>query len=176
MKKYKIIVQGYGGEVTIGSVDEDLKECLNDTEQDLSDLVQDLENGWYEIDDQYHAYGAANDFKIIVEDEQGETLYEMTYDELSDYDLEVDYVCPEIDQEQDIVMCVSYEKGTFFEGDLEIEEDFDITKLKVEIHCEVGTDQFEVGDMLNRIYYNDEEIENWGGSTDGKSFEAYKNF
>lgn len=33
-----------------------------------------------------------------------------------------------------------------------------------------------VGDMLNRIYYNDEEIENWGGSTDGKSFEAYKNF
>ena len=56
------------------------------------------------------------------------------------------------------------------------EDDFDITKLKIRIEGEVGIDEYYFGDIVSGVYYDDEEVENYGGSTDGKSFDVTKNF
>lgn len=72
-------------------------------------------------------------------------------------------------------MCVSFEKGSFFEGDVE-DDNFDIKKLKIKIDGEIGLKDYYFGDKICAIYYNGEEVENYGGGTDGKSFEVYKNF
>jgi hypothetical protein len=73
-------------------------------------------------------------------------------------------------------MCASFEKGGFFEGDIEIEDDFDITKLKINIDEEIGIEEYYFGDIVSSVYYDDEEVDNYGGSTNGKSFDVTKNF
>jgi hypothetical protein len=48
--------------------------------------------------------------------------------------------------------------------------------LRIRIDGEIGIDECYYGDMVRGVYYDDEEVDNYGGSTDGKSFEVYKNF
>ena len=44
MKKYKVTIYGYGAEVTIGSVDEEQKEILNNPDKELWEIAaNDLE-------------------------------------------------------------------------------------------------------------------------------------
>ena len=57
----------------------------------------------------------------------------------------------------------SNEKGTFFEGEIELKLPFDIQLL--ELHY----DEVDGEEIVNRVVYDGEEIDNWGGSTDGKS-------
>ena len=57
----------------------------------------------------------------------------------------------------------SNEKGTFFEGEIELRAPFDIEKL------ELYYDEVDSEELINCVYYDGEEIENYGGSTDGKS-------
>lgn len=183
MKKYKVSIYGYGAEVTIGSVTEEQKEILNNPDKELWEIASDdLEEtgGWYEIDDQYHRWGAAGNFTILIEDEEGETLYQIDSENIHQFDSDdfelVDYEEIEVDESKDLLMCASFEKGSFFEGDILTEEDFNITKLKIRIDGEVGIDEYYFGDMVAGVYYDDEEIDNYGGSTDGKSFDVTKNF
>jgi hypothetical protein len=183
MKKYNIIIQGYGAEVTIGSVDEEQKEILNNTDKELWEIAsQDLEDygSWYEIDDQYHRCGASGPFTIIVQDENGDVLYEIDSDNLHEFDTDdfelVEYEYVEIDESKDLLMCVSFEKGSFFEGEILTQGDFDITKLKINIEGEVGINEYYFGDIVSDVYYDGEEVDNYGGSTDGKSFDVTKNF
>ena len=180
--KYTISVYGYGSEVTIGSVDEDLKKILSNPDKEFIDIVlEDLEDygGWYEIDDQYHRWSAAGTFTITVQNENGETLYEIDSDDLRKFDTDdfqlVDYECIEVDETKDLLMCVGYEKGSFFEGDVEADE-FDIKKLCIKIEDEIGIKECYFGEMIGGIYYDGEEVQNYGGGTDGKSFDVYKNF
>jgi len=180
--KYTVSIFGYGSEVTIGSVNEEQKAILSNPDKELVDCVlEDLEEwgGWYEIDNQYHRWGAAGTFTVLVQDSEGNTIYEIDSEYLSKYDTEefelVDYECVEVDESQDLLMCVAYEKGSFFEGDIET-DDFNISKLRIRIDGEIGIDECYYGDMVRGVYYDDEEVDNYGGSTDGKSFEVYKNF
>ena len=87
----------------------------------------------------------------------------------------VDYEYTEIDESKDLLICASFEKGGFFEGDIETEE-FDITKLKITIDEEIGIEEYYFGDIVAGVYYDDEEVDNYGGSTNGKSFDVTKNF
>jgi hypothetical protein len=183
MKKYKVTIYGYGAEVTIGSVDEEQKAIINNPDKELWEIVtNDLEDwgGWYEVDDQYHRWGASGTFTILIEDENGEEVYKIDSDNLSEFDTEefqlVDYEYTEIDESKDLLMCASFEKGGFFEGDIEIEDDFDITKLKINIDEEIGIEEYYFGDIVSSVYYDDEEVDNYGGSTNGKSFDVTKNF
>jgi hypothetical protein len=57
----------------------------------------------------------------------------------------------------------SNEKGTFFEGEIELRAPFDIEKL------ELYYDEVDGEELVNCVYYDGEEIDNNGGSTDGKS-------
>ena len=182
MKKYKVLIYGYGAEVTIGSINEEQKEILNNPDKELWEIAaNDLEDwgGWHEVDDQYHRWGAAETFTVHIEDENGDTLYELDSDNLHEFDTEefelVDYECIEVDESKDLLMCASFEKGGFFEGDIETEE-FDITKLKIKIEGEVGIEEYYFGDIVAGVYYDDEEVDNYGGSTNGKSFDVTKNF
>ena len=57
----------------------------------------------------------------------------------------------------------SNEKGTFFEGEFELKAPFDITKLTLHI------DDVDGEEIVTGVSYDGEDIENWGGNTDGKS-------
>lgn len=83
--KYTISVYGYGSEVTIGSVNDEAKIILSNPEKELIDIVlEDLDDfgGWYEIDDQYHRWSADENFTLLVQDELGNTIYEIESDNL----------------------------------------------------------------------------------------------
>jgi len=183
MKKYKVSIYGYGAEVTIGSVDEEQKAIINNPDKELWQIVtNDLEDygGWYEVDDQYHRWGAGGTFTVLIQDENGDTLYEIDSENLHEFDTDdfqlVNYECIEVDESNDLLMCASFEKGSFFEGDIELEGDFDITKLKINIDEEIGIEEYYFGDIISGVYYDDEEVDNYGGSTNGKSFDVTKNF
>ena len=183
MKKYKVTIYGYGAEVTIGSVDEEQKAIINNPDKELWQIVtNDLEDygGWYEVDDQYHRWGAGGTFTVLIQDENGDTLYEIDSENLHEFDTDdfqlVNYECIEVDESNDLLMCASFEKGSFFEGDIELEGDFDITKLKINIDEEIGIEEYYFGDIISGVYYDDEEVDNYGGSTNGKSFDVTKNF
>lgn len=181
--KYTINISGYGSEITIGSVTEEEKAILSNTEKDLQELVfEDLEEvcGWSEIDDQFHCFGATSPFTITIEDENGNELYNLNEENIYDYDTDefslVENEYPEIDATQDLLICYSGEKGSFFLGYVELEGEFDITKLKIVFSdVEVG-DFFYFGDIISNVLYDGEELDNWGGDTSGKSFDVLKNF
>lgn len=181
--KYTINISGYGSEITIGSVTEEEKAILSNPEKDLHELVfEDLEEvcGWSEIDDQFHCFGATSPFTITIEDENGNELYNLNEENIYDYDTDefslVENEYPEIDTTQDLLICYSGEKGSFFLGYVELEGEFDITKLKIVFSdVEVG-DFFYFGDIISNVLYDGEELDNWGGDTSGKSFDVLKNF
>jgi len=181
--KYSIRISGYGSEITIGAVSDEEKAILSNTEKDLQELVfEDLEEvcGWSEIDDQFHCFGATTPFTITIEDENGKELYEIDEANIYDYDTDdfslVENEYPEIDATKDLLICYSGEKGSFFLGYVELEGEFDLTKLKIVISdVEVG-DFFYFGDIISNVLYDGEELDNWGGDTNGKSFDVLKNF
>ena len=140
MRKYKVSISGYGCEATIGSVSEELKQILSNPDKELVEIVDedlDEQGGWYEIDDQFHRWGASGRYVIEVTDEEGETVLAIDSENLSEHDTEdfelVDYEYADIDDSKDLLMCVAFEKGSFFEGDIFTEEEFDVKKMKIRI-------------------------------------------
>jgi len=183
---YKIQMWGYGGEKVMGTTTQEVWDYCNDNQVDLSDLAWNSDaaeemgldedklpfppGSWYECDDMGHVNGVSRDAGTIqIEDENGETVYEH---ELSEFDY--DEPCPDLccDDEvwigsrkkgEIVFVGSSNEKGTFFEGEIELTAPFDITKL--ELHY----DDFDGEDIVTSLVYDGEEIDNWGGSTSGKS-------
>lgn len=183
MKKYIVSINGYGAEITIGSVTEQQKDILLNEDKDLIEIVQeDLDEygAYYEIDDQYHRWGATDHYTITIEDESGNTVFEVDEDSLYDHDTDdfelVDFVYPEINTDLDLLITVSTEKGSFFLGNIETEDDFDLSKLKIQIDSDIEFGEYCFSNIVSGVFYNGEEIDNYGGDTNGKSFEAYKNF
>lgn len=187
-RTYKVSMWGYGGEKVMGTVDRkvwdycmknqvDLQEIAwsdEDTVQEEMGLDLDqlpfIPGQWYECDNMGHIHGVSRDAGTIqIEDENGETVYEHSLDSF-DYD----EPCPDMCCDDEVwvgsrgkgeVVFVgsSNEKGTFFEGEIELTAPFDITKL--ELHY----DEFDGEEIVTSVTYDGEEIDNWGGSTDGKS-------
>lgn len=183
MKKYEISITGYGSELTIGSVTKEQKEILSNEDKDIHEIVnEDLDDfgGWNEIDDQFHCFGVSSPFTITISDEDGNELYNIPEENVYDYDADdfslIENEYPEIDDTKDLLVCYTSEKGSFFLGYVELEGDFDITKLKIVFSdIEIG-DFFYFGDIMSNVLYDGEEIDNWGGDTSGKSFDVHKNF
>lgn len=182
--KYSVRISGYGSELTIGTVNEEEKAILSNTEKDIYEIVnEDLEEvsgSWSEIDDQFHGFGATTPFTVTIEDEQGNELYEIDDESKDKHDTDdfqlFETESPEIDATKDLLICYTSEKGSFFLGYVELEGEFDLTKLKIVISdIEVG-DVFYFGEIISSVLYDGEELDNWGGDTDGKSFDIFKNF
>lgn len=180
MKKYNISISGYGGEVTIGKLNDEQCQILKKAkteDKSFNEVVWDEELGssWYEIDDIYHNYNVGDSFTITIEDEEGNEIHSFDEDIIySDVEF-LDYQDKYTETDEPLIMCVSGEKGLFFESTLELEGEFNLSKLKIMVDDEVGIPGIYYGYMLSKILYDGEELENWGGSTNGKSFDVYTN-
>jgi hypothetical protein len=186
-RTYKMQMWGYGGEKVMGTVDRTVYDYFKKHRLDLSDFAWDSDyaeennipedmwpfppGSWYECDNMGHAGGVArNAGTLQIADENGDTVYERSIDDLSGgEDDEPEFLCNDevwIGSQPDgtvVFIGNSNEKGTFFEADIELKAPFDITKLTLQY------DEIDGEEIINTVTYDGEQIDNWGGNTDGKS-------
>ena len=183
--KYNVSIWGYGVEVTIGTPTKEQMQILLDetSDESLSSRVFEFDDPpHHEIDEQLHKWGCLLDYAtIIVTDENKQEIVNTETglgleickeDEDFSY-LEYNYT--KIDETKPLLMCVSNEKGSFFEGEIDCEQ-FDIRKFKLTIEEEAGMTNFCVGDIISHVTYDGDWIDNLGGDTSGKSFDVFINF
>lgn len=185
-RTYRISMWGYGGERVMGTVDRKIYNYFKNRRLDLSDFawscdyaeennvpeeMQPFPSGsWYECDDMAHVNGVSlNAGTLQIEDENGNIVIEKPLDTCDGCD-----DSPELsfgdeawvdEKEPGTIVFIgnSNEKGTFFEGDINLSAPFDITKLTLHI------DDVDGEEIVNSVSYDGEDIDNIGGSTDGKS-------
>jgi hypothetical protein len=185
-RTYKISMWGYGGEKVMGTVDKAVWDYCMEHQVDLSeiawgdedtaqeemgldlDMLPFLPGSWYECDSMGHISGVSRDSGTLqIEDENGNTVLERSLDSIDGTDIGLccnDEVWAGSKPKGTVVFIgSSNEKGTFFEGEIELRAPFDITKL------ELNYDEFDGEDIIASVIYDGEDIDNWGGSTDGKS-------
>jgi hypothetical protein len=187
-RTYKISMWGYGGEKVMGTVDKEVWDYCMDNQVDLSDIAWGDEDTveemgldidmlpfhpgqWYECDGMAHTSGVSrNAGTLQIEDENGETVFEKSLEDCDGGS--EDSPCWSCQDEAWIgskpegtivFIGTSNEKGTFFEGEIELTAPFDIEKL--ELHY----DEIDGEELVNGVVYDGEDIDNFGGSTDGKS-------
>jgi len=133
---------------------------------------------WYEHDDRGHECGVSRDLaqlEIIEMDSIGWEANELDniyYGNLREF-IEDHNEEGTMVQEEEIMprskeytlTSVHTEKGTFYEGTIDIKGKFDPSKVVFDI-CEINDDVLVTG-----IYYDGEYIDNQGGSTDGKALD-----
>ena len=185
-RTYKITMWGYGGEKVMGTVDPKVWDYCLQNRVDLVDLAWGYEyaeeneldeeqlpftpGSWYECDSMGHVNGVSRDAGTLqIEDENGNTVFEKSFDDCDGCEGSPEWSC---DDEvwigsrakgEVVFIGSSNEKGTFFEGEINLRAPFDIEKLELH-YTEIDGEE-----IINAAYYDGEEIENWGGSTDGKS-------
>jgi hypothetical protein len=187
-RTYKISMWGYGGEKVMGTVDPKVWDYCMEHQVNLVDIawgdegtVQDemgldldqlpfYPGQWYECDGMAHTNGVSRTAGTIqILDENDNTVFEKS---LEDCDGGTDSPAWSCQDEawagsrkkgEVVFIGSSNEKGTFFEGEIELRAPFDIEKL------ELYYDEVDGEELVNCVYYDGEEIENYGGSTDGKS-------
>jgi hypothetical protein len=192
-RTYKVYIWGYGGEKVMGTVDREVWDYCMENQVDLSeiawsdeDTVQDEmgldvdklpfpPGSWYECDNMAHTSGASrNAGTLQIDDENGNTIFQKSLDSITGYEdddgnPEPDWSCNDeawIGEKPSgtiVFIGTSNEKGTFFEGEIELKMPFDIRKLTL------GYDEIDGEELVNSVTYDDEDIDNFGGSTDGKS-------
>ena len=185
-RTYRISMWGYGGERVMGTTTQEVWDYCMQHQVDLSDIAWNSDaaeemgldadklpfppGSWYECDDMAHVSGVSRDSGTLqIEDETGETVFERSLDDCDGGEESPQWSC---DDEvwigsrktgEIVFVGSSNEKGTFFEADLELTAPFDIEKL--ELHY----DEIDGEEIVTSVIYNGEEIDNYGGSTDGKS-------
>lgn len=186
-RTYKIYLWGYGGETVMGTVDRKIYNYFRQRRLDLSDFAWDSDyaeennipedmwpfppGSWYECDNMGHVNGVDRSAGTLqIDDENGVEIIQKSIDDCDGFSDD----SPELGGGDEIwinsqpagtIVFIGHssEKGTFFEGEIELREPFDITKL------ELNYDEIDGNEIINSVYYDGEEIENYGGSTDGKS-------
>jgi len=188
-RTYKVSMWGYGGEKVMGTVERDVWDYCMENQVDLSEIawsdeetVQDDMNldvdrlpfppgSWYECDDMAHVNGVSRSAGTLqIEDENGTVVFEKRLEDMDGGSDDVpEWSCNDEawigSKPEGTVVFIgsSNEKGTFFEGNIELTQPFDITKLTL------GYDDIDGEELVNSVTYDDEDIDNFGGSTDGKS-------
>lgn len=192
-RTYKIQLWGYGGEYVMGTVDRKIYDYFKHRRLDLSDYAWDSDyaeehnipeemqpfppGSWYECEDMCHEHGVdRNAGTLQILDENEEVIYEKRLEDIPGWSDDGEEPGPEWGGGEEywvgskpagtvVFFGISNEKGTFFEGEIELKAPFDITKL------ELGYDEIDGNDIINSVKYDDEQIDNWGGDTNGKSSE-----
>ena len=185
-RTYKVQMWGYGGERVMGTTTQEVWDYCMDNQVDLQDIAWDSDaaeeigldpdmlpfppGSWYECDGMGHTNGVSRDSGTLqIEDEEGNTVFEKSLDDCDGGDDSPELNC--IDEVwvgsrkrgEIVFVGSSNEKGTFFEGEIELTAPFDITKLAL---C---YEDLDGEDIVSGVTYNGEDIDNYGGSTDGKS-------
>ena len=186
-RTYKISMWGYGGERVMGTVSQESYNYCLANQVDLQDIAWNSEaaeemgldadllpfppGSWYECDNLAHCNGVAKDSGTLqIEDETGETVAELNLEDLTG---DPEDGSPEFVPGDEAWITMrpgsivfhgsSNEKGTFFEGEIELTAPFDITKLSLHY------DEIDGEEIVTSVSYDGEDIDNWGGGTDGKS-------
>lgn len=183
---YRISLWGYGGEVVMGTVDRKVFDyfkqrrlsvldfawsCEEDTDVKIPEEFKPFEPGaWYECDNIAHASGVAVDSGTIeITDENGDTVLSEQLEDLSSTGAELtcdnETWVAQVAPGKVVFVGRSNEKGTFYEGSINLTAPFDASKLEV-CYEEIDGEQ-----IVSSVYYDGEYIDNDGGSTDGKSSE-----
>lgn len=130
--------------VEFGSARIDVEEV--DSDDYMSNHVADVVEG-----------GDLNELLDKVEEDSNYEIEPKDWGEAELFDEEGEYV----------VQFYSSEKGTFFDGIIETVGEFDFKKLKAVIN------EYPNGeDIVDGLLYDDEDIENQGGDTNGKGYSA----
>ena len=188
-RTYKVRLWGYGGEHVMGTVDRKVYDYFRKHRIDLSEFAWDgvyaeennvpedmqpfYPGAWHDCDNMGHCWGVDRSAGTIqVDDENGNTVYEKSLDDIVGYDEEnpePEWSCGEevwIDSQPAgtvVFIGTSSEKGTFFEADLELKMPFDPSKL-----C-LHYDEVDGNEIITSVIYDGEELNNDGGDTNGKS-------
>ena len=188
-RTYKISMWGYGGEYIMGTVDRKIYNYFRARRLDLSDFAWDSDyadehnipedmwpfppGSYYDCDDMCHEHGVDRDAGTLqIDDENGETIYQRSLGDISGGEEDE----PEWGGGEEywigmkpvgtvVFFGVSNEKGTFFDGEIQLKTPFDISKL------ELGYDEIDGNDIVNSVKYDGEQIDNWGCDTNGKGSE-----
>ena len=192
-RTYKIQMWGYGGEYVMGTVDRKIYDYFRYRRLDLSDFAWDSDyaednnipedmwpftpGSYYDCDDMCHEHGIdRNAGTLQILDENEEVVYEKRLEDISGMGADGDPPEPEWGGGEEywigmkpvgtvVFFGISNEKGTFFEGNIELKQPFDVARL------ELSYDEIDGNDIINRVQYDGEQIENWGADTSGKSSE-----
>jgi hypothetical protein len=178
---------GYGGEYIMGTVDRKIYDYFRHRRLNISDFAWDSDyaeennipeemwpftpGSYYDCDDMGHVHGVdRNAGTLQIDDESGETIWQKELEDITGGNEDE----PEWGGGEEVwitskpagtvvFLGVSNEKGTFFEGEIELKQPFDITKLTL------SYDEFDGNDIISGVEYDGEQIDNWGGDTNGKS-------
>jgi len=185
-RTYQIYIGGYGGEAYAGKVDRaiydyfkqkriDIEQYATDWDDLFGDVPSELQpyspGSPYDCDGLFHASGAelSNLNEIVVNDENGDQHWSCAagLNELEDAGVTVNEHggCDFDDLPEDTVVHWGGqgEKGTFFDGEIELTQPFDPKKLTVNYeNCDGWW-------IINYVEYDGVEIDGSGGySTTGK--------
>ena len=185
-RTYTVNMWGYGGEKVMGTVEQEVWDYCMANQVDLSDIAWNNDaaeeigldedklpfppGSWYECDGMGHVNGVSRGAGTIqVCDENGNTVYERSLDACDGCDDSPELCC--IDEVwigsrkagEIVFIGSSNEKGTFFEGEIELTAPFEIEKLSLQY------EEFDGEDIVGGLMYDGEDIDNNGGGTDGKS-------
>lgn len=160
----------------------DISEFAWDSDYaDANNIPEEMQpfypGSWHDCDDMGHCWGVDRSAGTLqVEDENGEVVYEKRLEDISG--MGVDEENPEasepewaggdeiwIDMKEPgtvVFVATSSEKGTFFEGDLELKTPFNPGKISL---C---YDEIDGNEIITSVTYNGEDVDNWGGDTSGK--------
>ena len=189
---YKIEIWGYGGEIAMGRVDPKTVEFFktnlisvpnyatswaDEGDDDYVAIPDELkpfpQGSWYDGDNIEHTSGAEfGGCTVRVSDENDNEVWEKDLSTgLEDEGCKVDYsgdydVDEYVTEDTAVFVGQSFEKGTFFSGDLELKAPFDPKKLKFTYTTVAGWD------ILTSVEYDGEELDGSGGyDSTGKSTE-----
>ena len=189
-----ISLSGYGGEIVMGTVDpaaarywqsrDDFEEYVVSwsMEDDFADVPEEFrfvrDGSWYECDDLAHSCGvemSAGCWLNITDDLTGETLLEIELDPITLKSAGIgaeEFESVEVETRSDRAVFVgqNFEKGLFFQTEVEITEPFDPDQLKF------GYSTYDGWRVCNSVCYRDEELDGTDAySTTGKSssYELY---
>ena len=198
MKTIEIEISGAASEIVVGSLSKDdlnrihkvmkdndlAEEYKGETDYDYtsfyydSSLVDEAEvSEWHDTDDLFHQYGSYAVGTIIVRN--FETQEELYSGELSDlfkndeYGPEKHHFTKEdLGDNEVMLQAITSESGTPFCGRIEVEDDhvFDIKLLAFSrVHVKIG--DVSLGEIIEYIMYNDEDVDNDYYQTYGKDFQ-----
>lgn len=189
-----ISLSGYGGEIVMGTVDpavarywqarDDFEEYVTSwsMEDDFADVPEEFrfirDGSWYECDDLAHSCGvemSAGCWLNVTDDLTGETLLAIELDpeilDAAGIGIE-EFESVEVETRSDCAVFVgqNFEKGLFFQTEVEITEPFDPAQLTF------GFSTYDGWRVCNNVSYRDEELDGQDAySTIGKScnYELY---
>jgi hypothetical protein len=188
-RTYRVRLWGYGGEHVMGTVDRKIYDYFKQRRLDVSEFAWDGDyaetnnipedmqpfypGNWHDCDNMGHCWGVDRSAGTIqVDDENGNTVYEKSLEDIVGYDEEnpePEWTCGDevwIDSQPAgsvVFIGTSSEKGTFFEADIELKMPFDPSKLSLQY------DEIDGNEIITSVSYDGEELNNDGGDTNGKS-------